>query len=56
MRVFGIKRKADHTLLVTAVEQRFTVQITDQTFNDWVRQHQRLLFGIAYVVVNIIAL
>ncbi len=26
----------------------FTVQITDQMFNDWVRQHQRLLFGIAY--------
>jgi RNA polymerase sigma-70 factor, ECF subfamily len=24
------------------------VQITDQMFNDWVRQHQRLLFGIAY--------
>lgn len=24
------------------------MQITDQMFNDWVRQHQRLLFGIAY--------
>jgi RNA polymerase sigma-70 factor (ECF subfamily) len=24
------------------------VQITDQMFNDWVSQHQRLLFGIAY--------
>jgi RNA polymerase sigma-70 factor (ECF subfamily) len=24
------------------------VQINDQTFDDWVRQHQRLLFGIAY--------
>src|SRR5260370_12935898 len=50
-RVFGIKRKAKHTLLVTAeqaVERGFTVQITDQMFNDWVRQHQRLLFGIAY--------
>src|ERR1700720_4668328 len=50
-RVFGIKRKAEHTLLVTAEragEKGFTVQITDQMFNDWVRQHQRLLFGIAY--------
>ena len=51
MKVFGIKRKAEPTLLVTgeqAVEKGFTVQITDQMFNDWVRQHQRLLFGIAY--------
>ncbi len=24
------------------------MQITDQMFNDWVRQHRRLLFGIAY--------
>jgi RNA polymerase sigma-70 factor, ECF subfamily len=24
------------------------VHISDQTFDDWVRQHQRLLFGIAY--------
>jgi RNA polymerase sigma-70 factor, ECF subfamily len=24
------------------------VQITDQMFNDWVKEHQRLLFGIAY--------
>jgi hypothetical protein len=29
-------------------QKGFTVQITDQMFNDWVGQHQRLLFGIAY--------
>jgi RNA polymerase sigma-70 factor, ECF subfamily len=49
-RVFGIKRKPEHTLLVTekpAIERRFTVQVTDQMFNDWVRHHQSLLFGIA---------
>jgi len=49
--IFGIKRKAEPTLLVTAeqaVKKWFTVQITAQMFNDWVRQHQRLLFGIAY--------
>jgi RNA polymerase sigma-70 factor (ECF subfamily) len=28
--------------------ERVYVQVTDQMFNDWVRQHQRLLFGIAY--------
>jgi RNA polymerase sigma-70 factor (ECF subfamily) len=31
-----------------AVKEGFAVQITDQMFNDWVRQHQKLLFGIAY--------
>jgi hypothetical protein len=39
-RVFGIKRKAEPTLLVTAelaVEKGFTVHITDQMFNDWER-------------------
>jgi hypothetical protein len=49
--VFGIKRKAEPTLLVTAeqaVKRGFTVQISDEMLNDWVRQHQRFLFGIAY--------
>jgi hypothetical protein len=36
--VFGIKRKAEPTLLVTAeqaAKKGFTVQITDQMLNDW---------------------
>ena len=48
---FGIKRKAERTLLVTAVQavkKGLRCRLTDQMFNDWVRQHQRLLFGIAY--------
>jgi hypothetical protein len=50
-KVFGIKRRAEPTLLVIAeqaVKKAFTVQINDEMFNDWVRQHQSLLFGIAY--------
>ena len=46
----GIKPSDAATLMSDSVleGQEEPVRISDHTFDDWVRQHQRLLFGIAY--------
>ena len=46
--IYGIISGQIATILLTSASAENTMQISDYTFDEWVRQYHRLLFGIAY--------